>query len=318
MDIHWRRFFAIGLIALSISACKGTDNSVSVTVDGHGQVSDGENTCIDQCTTELPLTWLQSQRMETRSVTYTATADFGYEFLGWTKKHAHDSASCLGDGPCTISIKVRCGEILDFRGGGIPCGDLLPMNRSVTAVFVEQGTIAIKVWRQTQSCVITTDDLIRCWGRDLENNVPLVTNPSELKIHSGLACVKDEYGLHCWGSEYYLGEDQPALNDPGDFTVNIGLVCAIDLGQVVCWGRNQDSVSTSPMLNNPTRITSSYENVCVIDEDGLYCWGDQSEEPQFAPIGSGTIQLPNYDCTITEDLFECKRFFSRPKTSENS
>ena len=310
MTIHWGKLTAIALIALSMTACKGTDNTVTVTIDGYGEVSDGETVCTDRCTKDLPLTWLQSQLMHTKSVTYTPTPDFGYEFFGWTKNYFYTDA-CQDTELCTITVEARCGDLLDFRSSGIPCGDLESTHKSVTAVFLEQGSIAQEVWNNGRACVITTSDEIRCWGisPSLENNVPTVINPVELQMYGDVACVKDDAGLHCWGNEYYLGETQPALTDPEAFTINSGVICAIDVGQVACWGGNQDWVLPTPTLNNPTRITSVYQNVCVIDDDGVHCWGNQSDEPQFAPIESDTlVQLPNYDCTITEDTFECERF----------
>ncbi len=309
MKGQWGKFAATVLIALSMVACKGADNSVTVKVDGHGEVSDGESICTDQCTKKLPLSWLQSQLMQTKSVTYTPTANFGYEFFGWTK-YNYGVNTCGENEQCTLTVEALCGDLLDFRGSGIPCDEFRSMNKSITAVFVEQGSIERRIWSNGRACVVETNEEIRCWGHsDLENNVPLVTNPGEFKMHSDVACVRDDYGLHCWGDDYYLGEVQPVLTNPSAFTVSSGYICAIDMGQVVCWGGEIDRVEQHSIFNNPSRITSLRGHVCVIDDDGLHCVRESTGEVQSAPVADESlVHLPNYDCTITEDTFECERF----------
>lgn len=304
---------AVLLVAIGLVACKGTENSVTVTVDGHGVISDGTLTCADECETIQPLNWLQSQLLIKKSVSFTPVADFGYEFFGWTKYNSPDANNCLDNDQCTLTVWALCDELLDFRMSGIPCGELAPMHRSTTAVFVEQGSVAERVWSFGRACLISSADEVHCWGHsDLEDNPPQVINPSEIQLSGDVACIMDDIGLHCWGDEYYLGDNQPLLISPTAFTVGSGYVCAIDLGQVVCWGYRSDLVANMPILNNPTRITSVYPNVCVIDDAGLHCFGVDADVPQSAPIGDEmVVSLPNFDCTITDDIFECERFIIR-------
>ncbi len=308
MKYQWGKSLAIALIALSISACKGTDTKSTVYVEGYGEVTDGESVCTDKCTKPLPLNWLQAQLRLTRSVTYTAMANPGYEFFGWVDQ-AYTNR-CQSEDQCTLTVEARCDDILDFRSSGLPCQELSPLDRSVTAVFVEQNTIGERFWSADSACMISTSDEIRCWGDpDLENNVPQVVNPYELKMRSDVACVKDDRGLQCWGNLYQLGETQPVLVEPEAFLVGYRIVCAIDLGQVVCWGADAPEMSPTPELSQPTRITfaSPGKNVCAIDTNGLSCWGN--DEAQSAPLGNGdVVHLPNYDCTITEESFDCSWF----------
>lgn len=309
--------YAIAAIAIvALSGCKGTDNTVRVSVDGPGTVFSNDFQCNDQCETIVHLSWWQSQLLLKKSITLTAAPEQGYEFFGWVKTsyllNCNDSEQDEEHDleQCTVPVQAGCADELDFRTSGIPCQTLEPNNRILTAVFVEQGSTEQRVWSGSSACQVTTSDEIRCWGpSDLENNTPVVSNPGELKISTSIGCVKSDSGFQCWGDPYYLGDSQPPLTDPEAFIVSDGFLCAIDLGQVVCWGRYSDNIADTPVLSNPTRIAFAYPNVCAIDDDGLHCWGDNIDGVQSAPIGDETfISLPNFDCTITQDAFGCERF----------
>lgn len=295
--------------ALLLVACKGVENKVNVTVDGPGEVTADGFTCSDQCDASLPQSWLQAQLLTQKAITFSAAPQSGYELFGWIS--ANDYVRCSTSSQCKVSVQAGCGDPLDFRGSGVPCSELQPDMKFVSAVFVQQGTTALSVWDyEDRACLITTSDQIRCWGYpEIVNNIPTVVNPTDLQLKGSLACVLDDSGLQCWGSQYYLGEP-PALLSPSAFTVSNQFICAIDQGQVACWGYSKEWVQNIPTLNNPTRITSDYRNACVIDNDGLHCWGLNANPVQSAPLGEDPIiRFENIDCEITDTIFRCESHY---------
>lgn len=295
-------------VAIVLTGCKGTANTVEVEVSGPGMVTSTGFQCEGDCTLDLPLNWLQSQLLMRKSATLVAQPADGYELFGWLTY----AAQCGTEPECKVSVQAGCDDTFDLRSYNVPCEKLVPDQKWVTAAFVEKDSVALRASSgPAAACIATTLDEIRCWGIDeLEDNVPVAVNPTALKMTNVSACIKDDIGLKCWGSDYYLGnEPQPPLIDPIDFAVSYRLFCAIDQGEVICWGPSAYYLERAePPLSNPTRIAAakSTENMCVIDDVGLHCWGAQANPVQSAPLGSETtIELPNFRCEVTADIFEC-------------
>lgn len=296
------------VIAIVLSGCKGTDNNVQIEVFGPGVSSAEGLLCDAECSLPQPLSWLQSQLLLHKSVKLVAQPAPGAEFIGWVTDEG--AVDCGTEPACEISVQAQCNDVLDLRHKLIPCKDLSSEHKNVIAAFVEQDSIVFSTWYQfVSACAVTAQDGIRCWGdAGLAENVPAVINPTELKLNRATACVRDDTGLKCWGSSYYLGGTQPVLADPVDFTVSTYFICAIDQGQVICWGRDTNSILPVPEFNNPTRIASvgDTDNVCVIDDEGLQCWGSRANPPQRAPLGNqALISLDRYQCEVSPQRFDC-------------
>ena len=114
------------------------------------------------------------------------------------------------------------------------------------------------------------------------NQVPKLTEPSDIYMTIGYACAKEKEGLKCWGRPDEDGLPDiptlPATKSETTFVSGEFHICGLSQNQVQCWGDNTFKQLDVPKLSNPKQIFSNYSGsqVCAIDDTGLVCWGADS------------------------------------------
>jgi hypothetical protein len=99
------------------------------------------------------------------------------------------------------------------------------------------------------------------------------------------ACVIDDTGVVCWGSNGYGQTDVPLLINPVQVSAGNSHTCAIDGNGVVCWGQNSLGQTDVPPLSNPVAVHAlsgrHARTTCAIDDTGVVCWGDLGEYDNY-------------------------------------
>ena len=124
---------------------------------------------------------------------------------------------------------------------------------------------------EAHSCAIDDTGVV-CWGNnnDGQSAVPNLQNPRLITAGYSDSCAIDDTGVVCWGS---VSENVPALNNPIDVKIGSGHICALDDSGVVCWGLSSDGQLETPQLSNPVSIHAGYGSSCALDDFGFSCWG---------------------------------------------
>ena len=141
------------------------------------------------------------------------------------------------------------------------------------------GTYAKVVAGRQESCAISTDRDVACWG----NSTTLVGSPSSAKsvalgwFHGCYQAANN--ALTCWGIEdgslFDFGQvsDAPAI-DVVDVAAGAYFGCAVRYdGQLSCWGSDQYGQATPPS-GTFQQVSAGVNHACALDVDGaVHCWG---------------------------------------------
>lgn len=150
--------------------------------------------------------------------------------------------------------------------------------------------------------------VVKCDG-SLKNKyhptqVPPLQNPRQLSVGRNFACVLEDRGLVCWGSEMNV----PSLVKPVLLATSSSRICVIDQQQVKCWGAG-GNVNIAPTLKNPRALWVGELHTVALDDDGFHCWGTtsqfhQCDFPKFKnlrQISVGSL----HTCALDDDGVKC-------------
>ena len=126
------------------------------------------------------------------------------------------------------------------------------------------------------SCALDDTGVV-CWGNDIystgKNDVPPLSNPTQVHTYRYNSCAFDDTGVVCWGSNDYGKTDVPPLSNPTQVSLSDAHICALDDTGVVCWGSTRFGQTDVPSLSNPRQVGSGDSFSCALDDTGVVCWG---------------------------------------------
>ena len=123
------------------------------------------------------------------------------------------------------------------------------------------------------------DDGVTCWGRESDTaqftgNVLKVG----LGFNHGCALIDEgsNNSLQCWGDNTNGQQNIPSLTNPTDLAVGRSNVCVIDNGNVICWGYKSrwESSETDISWQNAQQLTVGEDHFCASNQGTLVCFGD--------------------------------------------
>ena len=126
------------------------------------------------------------------------------------------------------------------------------------------------------SCALDDTGVV-CWGDDIystgKNDVPPLSNPTQVHTYRYNSCALDDTGVVCWGSNSNGKTDVPSLSNPTQVSLSEAHICALDDTGVVCWGSTRFGQTNVPSLSNPRQVGSGDSFSCALDDTGVVCWG---------------------------------------------
>ncbi|MDH5728123.1 MAG: PKD domain-containing protein [Gammaproteobacteria bacterium] len=161
------------------------------------------------------------------------------------------------------------------------------------------------------NCALS-DEGLNCWGHNMIDGKPLVSNIRDIKVAGGNFCALAGDNILCWGSAFSLGSERViSITNLTDYAVGTYGACMIDAALGTrCWGRG---ISTdTPALSNAKHISIGTENACAIEVDGnIVCWRLGSTSPLSLSIPA-TISNPQklavggtFVCALSSQTMEC-------------
>ena len=207
-------------------------------------------------------------------------------------------------------------------GGGVKCwglndhGQLGSDSTSYSPVPVDvagltSGVSAIAAGGY-QSCAVTTDGGVKCWGGDVggrphEGSLPVVvtgltSGMSAVAAGTGHTCALTVAGgVKCWGGGFRWDGDVRTKNSasPVDVTgltsgvsavaAGLGYTCALtEGGGVKCWGSDTGAlpIDVSGLTSGVSAITAGGSHACALTiSGGVKCWGAN----EYGQLGNDTM-----------------------------
>lgn len=289
--------FLLLAFTLFLSGCKNPEVEVTVAKEGQGTVAGSKINCGETCEATHYSPWLQVQKKRFTTTTLNAQAEPGYSFYGWSgsvqSENTPTSKGCGTNEQCTLYLETECVGI-DFRPS-TACFEFLPGSIDLHAIFMPEGSVLSSDWDQDNStCLISTTNELKCWGYYIggDKAPSSLNNPTEVKVSRDSACVKDDNGLQCWGSDSVAAV--PALTNLQAFDVSVGVACAISGSEILCWGSPTRLTHYQPIptIENPVDIRLGVNGACVEDNTGNdTCWGSEIRGQINTPALSGVTDL---------------------------
>ncbi|BAP58206.1 hypothetical protein THII_3909 [Thioploca ingrica] len=170
-----------------------------------------------------------------------------------------------------------------------------------------------------QTCGITKDDKIICWGNHADEPIPAIIAPfTQISVGLFYTCVINNVNqMNCWvntndplNSETSSPPPIPVEHEKGVLQVSVGDddICALTLNHdVTCWSYDSDSQTlTSASETGPFKqVSVGSAHTCALTEQGqAKCWGnnDSGQAPPEPVAGPFTqISAAGYHtCGLTE------------------
>jgi hypothetical protein len=108
----------------------------------------------------------------------------------------------------------------------------------------------------------------------IEINTSFIGNISSVALSNSASCLKDDFGIFCWGDNSF-GESR---NPPTYFTKDARLYgrgnhfCGYENKRLICWG----DISADIKLRDASVISVGDGGVCYVDANKLHCINDGS------------------------------------------
>lgn len=159
-------------------------------------------------------------------------------------------------------------------------------------VFLQASSMKAKkvVAKKGNSCVITPDDHVSCWG-EYKAEPSKQIKFKDIFLTAYAFCGKTfEDKMICWGK--YSRKQKEAL-PPADLKLKAFSIaesaqagCGIKLDNTVtCWGSNRNGIQNVPKGLKAKEIFSTLRAVCAVTmDDSLSCWGHL---PNLPPAMAG-------------------------------
>lgn len=136
------------------------------------------------------------------------------------------------------------------------------------------------------ACKIDGQNVICNGSSSLFPGIRTFQNPKIVTAGGPHACVLDDKGVTCWGSNHSASvpiSQVPQLKNPYLITSGDGHACVADDDGVKCWGDNFMGQLNAPALKKPTEISAGGAHSCAIDEGKVFCWGWGEGNPDLQP-----------------------------------
>ena len=204
---------------------------------------------------------------------------------------------------------VKCWGLNDHRQLGSDSASYSPVPLDVAGLMSGVSAIAAGGY---QSCAVTTDGGVKCWGEDVggwpqEGSLPvdvagLTSGVSAVAAGSGHTCALTvNGGVKCWGGGFSWDGDVRTKNSAtpvgvtgltsgvSAISAGLGYTCALTKGGgVKCWGSNTGAlpVEVTGLTSGVSAITAGHFHACALTiSGGVKCWGSN----ESGQLGNDTM-----------------------------
>jgi alpha-tubulin suppressor-like RCC1 family protein len=183
------------------------------------------------------------------------------------------------------------------------------------------------------TCAVSTDDAVRCWGRDKRGElgdgagsaerarrgiVPGLGKVLKVALASQFGCaLLADKTVSCWGTGRIANDGRPlteakptpvsGLAGVEELVASGAIACARDAKGTTCWGADEKTIGTVPKIAFK-QIAAGFTHACGLDAAGsVTCWGggEWAANGAFSKPGTaGAQQVATGDrhaCVITKE-----------------